>query len=69
MFIHQLPDNHFQTYLDKLKRVSIEQVNQAALKNIFPDQMITVLAGDRKKLEAQFEPGLLVEVNEKGLII
>ncbi len=68
MFIHQLPDNHFQTYLEKLRRVSIEQVNQASLKNIFPDQMITVLAGDKNKLAAQFSHEDLAEVNEKGLI-
>jgi zinc protease len=68
MFIHQLPDNHFQTYIEKLRRVSLEQVNQASLENIFPDQMITVLAGDKNKLAAQFAPENLVEVNEKGLI-
>jgi len=68
MFIHQLHDNHFQTYIEKLRRVSIEQVNQASLENIFPDQMITVLAGDKNKLAAQFAPENLVEVNEKGLI-
>jgi zinc protease len=68
MFIHQLHDNHFQTYIEKLRRVSIEQVNQASLENIFPDQMITVLAGDKNKLTAQFAHENLVEVNEKGLI-
>ena len=69
MFIHQLPDNHFQTYVDKVRRVSVEQINQASLKNIFPDQMITVLAGDKDKLAAQFAPEVLVEINEKGIIL
>ncbi|MGE5795186.1 MAG: M16 family metallopeptidase [Ignavibacteria bacterium] len=68
MFIHQLPDNHFRTYIEKLRRVSLEQVNQASLENIFPDQMITVLAGDKNKLAAQFAAEKLIEVNEKGLI-
>jgi len=68
MFIHQLPENHFQTYLEKIRRVSLEQVNQASLKNIFPDQMITVLVGDKSKLSSQFAPESIVEVNENGLI-
>jgi zinc protease len=68
IFIHQLPDNHFQTYVEKLRRVSIEQVNQASLENIFPDQLITVLVGDKDKLAAQFAPENLLEVNEKGLV-
>jgi predicted Zn-dependent peptidase len=68
MFIHELPDNHFSTYIEKIRNVSLEQVNQASLKNIFPDQMIAVLAGDKNKLSSQFDPDSIIEVNENGLI-
>jgi zinc protease len=54
-FIYELPKDYFSTYIDKINSVTIDDVNKAALKNIFPDSATTVLVGDKNKLLDQLK--------------
>ena len=48
--IHNLPDDYFKTYLEKLDSVNLEEVNKIAADSIYPEELITVLVGDSKKI-------------------
>ncbi len=57
---HSLPDNYFNTYMDNIASVSIDDVNSIAKESIFPDELLIVIVGDTEKLlpqlqEAKFE--------------
>ena len=52
--IFDLPDDYFDTYIKNIKAVTLEEVNEAAVKYIKPDLVTTVLVGDKNKLEEQF---------------
>ena len=57
---HSLPNNYFNTYMDNLASVSIDDINSIAKESIFPDKLIIVVVGDSEKLlpqlkEAKFE--------------
>jgi zinc protease len=53
--IHNLPDDYFETYIEKLGSVSLEEVNQIAANSINTDKLITVLVGDSKKISGQIK--------------
>ncbi len=53
--IHSLPDNYFDSYLDNIKHVTIDDVNAAAVNNIFPDKAMIVIVGDKKKVLPQLK--------------
>lgn len=68
--IHNLPLSYFNEYLRNLNSVTIEQVNEQALKLSQADMKI-ILVGNRKSFEKEFtEKGFeLIAVNEKGEIL
>ena len=51
--IHNLPDDYFETYIDKLSSVSLDSVNQIAQSSINSDELVTILVGDSKLLLKQ----------------
>lgn len=53
--IHSLPDNYFDTYLDNIKHVTIDDVNAAAINNIFPKEAVVIIVGDKKKVLPQLK--------------
>jgi zinc protease len=58
--IHNLPDDYFETYLQNLSAIKLEDVNKAASLSIYPDGLITVLIGDSNRIIKQIngdEPG------------
>lgn len=70
--IHNLPDNYFDTYLDRVKAVTLEEVNKTAEKNIFPDKVKIVVVGDKEKLLEQFKDlnlGKITEVDYEGNLV
>ncbi len=69
MVIYSLPEDYFNTYIENIVGVSVEDVNSAAVKNIFPDDLSIVLVGDKEKLRPQLKDAGFpdaVEVNIKG---
>ena len=68
MVIHSLPDNYFNTYIDNVKNVSLEDVNEAS-KYISPENSIVVLVGEKEKILSQLDSAStheIVEVNIEG---
>ena len=53
--IFNLPKDYFDTYIDNINSVSIDDVNKAAIENIFPDLTTTLLVGDKTKIIDQLE--------------
>ncbi len=51
--INNLPDNYFETYIERINSVSLNDVNKIAIDCICPEQLITVLVGDSDKILAQ----------------
>lgn len=70
--IHELPKNYFNTYIDNIRNISIEEVNRAAVNNILLDELSIVLVGDKNKLLDSFSSAGMGEIkiiNEKGEVI
>lgn len=51
--IHDLPDNYFDTYVAKVSSLDLNDVNTIAADTISPDNIISVLVGDSKKILSQ----------------
>ena len=52
MIVYNLPDDYFNTYVQKIQTVTPEQIQAAAKKYIQPDKFAVVIVGDRKTIEA-----------------
>lgn len=52
LFVYNLPDDYFNKFIQKVKAVTIEDVNRVARKYIKPDNMAILIVGDRKVIEA-----------------
>jgi len=51
--INNLPDNYFETYIDRVNSVSLDDINKITIDSIHPEQLITVLVGDSNKILGQ----------------
>jgi len=60
--LFNLPDDFFNSYIENINNVSLEDVNQTAIKNIHPKNSITILVGNRKELEKQLTSDRFGEV-------
>ncbi len=54
-YIFSLPDDYFNNYIEKIKSVSIEEIKLAAEKNIFPEEAVILIVGDKDKVVNQLE--------------
>ncbi len=52
MVLYQLPDNYFNTYVEKTLKVNKKNVEGVAKKYVAPENMLIVIVGDREKIEA-----------------
>lgn len=52
MVVYSLPEDYFNTYVQRVQSVTPEQVQAAAKKYIQPDKFAVVIVGDRKTIEA-----------------
>lgn len=46
-----LPDDYYKTYPEKVRALSVKDLEQAAQKEVHPDQLVWVVVGDRAKIE------------------
>jgi zinc protease len=46
------PENHFNTYAERLRKLAPEDVNRAGKSILHPDRLVWVVVGDRSKIEA-----------------
>ena len=54
-YIFSLSNDYFNNYIDKIKSVPMEQVKQAAEENIFPEEAVILIVGDKNKVANQLE--------------
>jgi predicted Zn-dependent peptidase len=69
IYIHSLQDDYFNSYLDKIKAVTLDEVNNTAFKSIHPSKAVVVIVGDKYKLKSQLEDAIgteMVEVDFMG---
>ncbi|MCU7495192.1 MAG: insulinase family protein [Ignavibacteria bacterium] len=72
MIIYCLPDDYFNTFLDNIKKVTLEEAYGAARDNIFPDELVILVVGDRESLSPQLEKlnlGKITELDRDGNVI
>jgi zinc protease len=63
LVMFNLPDNYFNTYVDKALAVTKKGVEAAAKKYITPDNMLIVIVGDRAKVEEGIKKLNLGKIN------
>jgi len=48
---YDLPDTYFNSYVERVQAVTLEDVNRVANRYLQPDRMAVVIVGDRKSIE------------------
>ena len=48
---YDLPDTYFNSYIERVQAVSLEDVSRVANRYLQPDRMAVVIVGDRKAIE------------------
>lgn len=51
LVLYRLPDDYFDKYSERIRAVTVEDVQRVAQKYIVPEKMAIVIVGDRKKIE------------------
>ena len=67
--IFSLPDDYFNTYIDNVRNVSINDVNEAAAKEILAEETLIAVVGDKSKVREQlkeFTNSVFEEVDSEG---
>jgi zinc protease len=67
--IFSLPDDYFNTYIDNVRNVSKNDVNEAAAKEILAEETLIAVVGDKSKVLEQlkeFQNSVFVEVDSEG---
>jgi zinc protease len=54
MILYNLPDDHFNNYLQLIHEISIEDVNKAAIDYIKDDNITTLIVGNKEDIIVQF---------------
>ena len=68
-YLYDLPNDYFHTYLDRIRDVSIEQVNKSAIDHIHTDKLLILIVGDKEKLIPQLRditPDKITELDYLG---
>jgi len=61
--IHNLPDNYFETYIEKVSSLKLNEINSIANKSICPDEIFSILVGDSKKIFTQLDKNEFGEIS------
>ena len=48
---YDLPDTYFNSYIERVQNVTLEDINRVANRYLQPDRMAVVIVGDRKSIE------------------
>ncbi|MCX6149630.1 MAG: pitrilysin family protein [Ignavibacteriales bacterium] len=67
--IHSLPDDYFNTYIENITKVSLEEAILSANENIFENELVIVIVGDKNILQNQLKDlnlGEIIEVDADG---
>jgi len=61
---NKLPDNNFDTYVERTRLVTLEQINGLAKRIIHPNNLVWVVVGDMKTIEADIRELNLGEIHK-----
>ena len=61
--LYSLPDDYFNTYIEKIRSCTKEEITEAAEKNIHPEELVVIAVGDKNVIGPQ-----LGELTEKDII-
>lgn len=64
LVVHSLPLDELKVYEEKLHSVTHEEIRQAALDNIFPEEMFVVICGEKESITKQLKDELGVDAIE-----
>jgi zinc protease len=62
LILHSLPDNYFDTYIDNIRDLKIEDINDAAFTSIHPDRLSILVVGDKNLVLPQLNSLNISEV-------
>ncbi len=65
--IFSLPDDYLNTYIENIKNIGLEGVNKTALENIFHEELVIVIVGDKNKIINSLKELNAGEINEVDL--
>jgi len=51
IIMFNLPEDYYETYPEKVKNLSLEDMSNAAQKTLKPDNLIWIVVGDKSKIE------------------
>lgn len=51
LVMYNLPKNYYKTYADKVKNLSLDEINKIAKEIIHPDDLVWIVVGDKSKIE------------------
>jgi zinc protease len=54
-YLYNLPDDYYDSYINKIREVTIEEVNKAAIDHIHSDKLTILIVGDKNKLIPQLK--------------
>jgi predicted Zn-dependent peptidase len=55
-YLNKLPEDHYETYLNRLNAVTIADVQQAAERFLHPDSAVILVVGDKETVAKTLEP-------------
>lgn len=55
MLMYNLPDNYYETYIQRIKALNTDLITKTAVKTLHPDNIIWVVVGDRAKIEKSLQ--------------
>jgi len=67
--IYSMPDEYFEKYISDIEKVSLDDVNAAAVKNILPEEVTVLIIGNKDVLKDESKKlnlGDIVELDENG---
>ena len=65
--LHGLPDDHFNTYVERIQAVTLDAANRAAADHIHPDRLAVIVVGDAKVIRSELEALQLGPIEERDL--
>lgn len=52
MIVYNLPQNYFETYSERVKGLTLDQIRSTAKELLYPDNLVWVVVGDKEKIES-----------------
>jgi zinc protease len=62
--VYGLPENHFQSYAEKVRALDLDKINAAAKQIVKPEHMIWIVVGDKAKIQKGIDELGFTEMRE-----